>query len=89
MLLSDLTADTWTPVARRVLGPHGEDIWHWLLSPYDHAALNLARENGHVITAQKRGDDGQFRLLAKLVRRQQPHAAPISFETMGKGMFEQ
>lgn len=66
--LNDLTADKWTVVARCVETPHGDLVWLWDLPSAERGVLNMAREGGSLITVQKRGEDGRFRLLAKLRR---------------------
>jgi hypothetical protein len=68
MVLSDLRHDQWTVVAVRVVA--GDlDTWQWQLDLQDRNALRMAQEAGRVLTHQKRGEDGKFRLYARLARR--------------------
>jgi hypothetical protein len=65
--LADLTRDDWTPVARKVRGLYC-DAWQWFLPLPERGLLHMAREAGTVLTHQKRGSDGEFRLYARLAK---------------------
>lgn len=87
----DINYDEPTVVAVRVALNVEHDGWQWFLDPDQKSVLLLARESGRVLTWQKRGEDGRFRLYAKLVRwtlDRPRHAKPIALAPAGKGMFE-
>jgi hypothetical protein len=64
--LADIPSNAWAQVAVRVARPQ-YDVWVWSLSVDERGALYLARKAGRVVTVQKRGEDGRFRLLARRV----------------------
>lgn len=77
--LSALTTADWTEVARRVRGPHYEDIWNWHLSPEEKGALIMGRECGRYLTVQLRcPQTGQFRLLARVARQGPLRVVPMA-----------
>ena len=65
----DLAADRWCVLARqfwpepKAWTPAG--TWHWTIPAAELSALEMAREQGRIVTAQQRVG-GEVRLLGKL-----------------------